>query len=142
MSLDPTRYTGRHAAPHRPSWVQLLAYERKSGGWDLFVFEPPGVCPPEWEGARVDSQHLQVGELSSLDRFDEAVDHLHEQLGPTYEPVLAWREPEPGKRVGLNRRLQHLHHAGATGYQARRGADGHWELWARRKDLEVVEKVR
>jgi hypothetical protein len=138
VPLDPFTYTGRHVSPAQPTWVQLIAYERRDGSWDLFVFEPVGICPPEWEEHRIDAQHVRVGELSTLGRLDEAARLIHAQLGAEYEPIAAFREPRPGVRGGVNLRLQRLHHAGATGYSARLGADGHWELWARRKDLHLL----
>lgn len=136
--MNPSVYTGRHATPRRPTWVQLIAYERRDGIWDLFVFEPVGVCPPEWEEHRIDPQHLLVGELSAVELLDDAVPSIHAQLGAEYEPMRAFREERRGARGGVNVRLQRLHHAGATGYSARLGEDGHWELWARRKDLRLA----
>lgn len=141
MSLDATQHTGRHvSSPSGACWIQLIAYERRDGGWDLFALEPPGVCPPEWEASRIDSQHIRIGELSSLERFPEAARQINQQLGEGYEPVLAFRESEAGPRGGVNLRLHRLHHAGATGYAAWLGSDGHWELWARRKDLGLLER--
>ena len=143
MPLDASRYTGRHAyPPPKSSWVELVAYERRDGLWDLFIFEPPGVCPPEWEANRVDPQHLELGEISGPDRFGEAVELLKQQLGPGYEPVLAHRESVPGKRVEVARGLNYLHKGGATGYWAQEGADGHSELWARRKDLPLLGRLK
>jgi hypothetical protein len=118
--------------------VQLIAYERTDGSWDLFLFEPVGVCPPGWEEQRADPQHLRFGVLSSPERIEDAVSLVHAQLGPDYEPVRAFRELHPGARGGVNARLHRLHHGGATGYAARLGPDGHWELWARRKDLPLI----
>lgn len=143
MTLDPSRYTGRLAhPPPKSGWVELVAYERKSGGWDLFIFEPVGVCPPEWEEHRVDPQHLALGEISGPEQLEEAARLLNAQLGPDYEPVLAHRESVPGKRVEVARGLNYLHKAGCTGYWAQTGADGHSELWARRKDLPLLVRLK
>jgi hypothetical protein len=142
MPLDPSRYTGRRVHPSAPSWVELVAYERRDGVWDLFAFESPGICPASWEADRVDARHIRLGELSSGERIDEAVPLVHAQLGPDYEPVLAFREDAPGQRGGVNRRLHHLHQAGTTGYALRRGSDGHFELWTRRKDLPLLRASR
>lgn len=139
VPLDPSRYTGRHVTGS--GWVQLIAYERRDGPWDLFVFEPPGVCPPEWEGERTDGQHLRLGELSGPERMAQAIARLNTQLGPDYEPTLLLRESTPGQRTKVNRGLHLLHHGGATGYSAQLSSDGHWELHGRRKDRALLDKL-
>jgi hypothetical protein len=139
--LDASLYTDRRVHPTVPCWIELVAYERRDGVWDLFAFEPAGVCPSSWEADRVDAQHIRLGELASSHQLNQAVELVHAQLGPGYEPVMAYREEQLDQRVGANRRLQYLHKAGATGYSLRRGRDGHFELWARRKDLAILAAV-
>ncbi len=139
MPLDASLYTPRHLRPQGATWVQFVAYERKSGAWDVFVFEPPGVLPAEWEAARQDGQHVLVGTINSAAELDAFARQTQARLGSGYEPVVAYREPEPDVRSSeLTRRLHLLHKAGATGYAMRRGADGHFEFWARRKDLSLI----
>lgn len=138
MPLDPEHYTQRHCRPTRPTRVEFIAYERRAGGWDVFVFEPVGVCPPEWERVRVDPQHLHVATMDSPLGFEEVVGALEARLGPEYEQVAAYREPRAGERGGVQRRLQWLHRAGATGYAIRPDGDGHAVLWVRRKDLPAI----
>lgn len=139
MSLDPAAYTGNVAYPNGSSVVELVAYERRGGGWDAFVFEPPGVLPPEWEAARVDPRHVKVADLESAEQMDALAAEVARLLGPDYEKVLAFREDEPGKKVGADRRLHFLHKKGATGYLIRRDAEGRFCLWMRRRDLALLE---
>jgi hypothetical protein len=139
MPLDRSLYTGRHV--EGVAYVALVAYERLAGGWDLFVFEPPGVCPPEWEAERVDPQHLRLGELSAPEQMAKAVASVNAQLGAGFAPAVLLREPTPGPRTKVSRGLHQLHHAGATGYSAKLGADGRWELWGREKDRPLLNKL-
>lgn len=139
MSLDSSLYTGKSAYPSGASVVELVAYERRAGGWDAFVFEPPGVLPPEWEAARVDPQHVKVADLESAEQMDALAAEVAGLLGPGYEKVLAFREDDPDKRVGADRRLHFLHKKGATGYLIRRDAQGRFCLWMRRRDLVLLE---
>lgn len=138
MPLDPGLYTQAHRRPAHETRIEFIAYERRAGGWDVFVFEPPGVCPPEWERVRVDPQHLHVATIDSADQLREVVLTLESRLDAGYEKVAAYREPRPNERRGIQRRLQWLHKAGATGYAVRVDDAGHAVLWTRRKDLPSI----
>lgn len=138
MPLDPTQYSGRHVKPEYPARVALVAYERRDGGWDVFAFEPAGVCPPDWERLRVDREHLHLATIENASALDEAAAMIDARLGPDYDLVPAYREPAPGTRTQVQRRLHWLHKAGATGYAIRNDADGHAVLWTRRKDVPAI----
>lgn len=140
MALDPSRYTGRSAYPNSESVVELVAYERKSGGWDAFIFEPTGVLPKEWEQARVDSQHVKVADLESSEQMDALAAEVAGLLGAEYEKIVAFRDEVSGRRVEVDRRLHFLHKKGVTGYSIRRDKLGHWYVWMRRRDLRFLEE--
>lgn len=138
MSIDPLKYTGKIAYPLQESVVELVAYERKSGGWDAFVFERVGVMPPDWEQARVDEKHIKVADLDSPAQMDDLAREVAALLGSEYEKIVAYREKLPGHRVEVDRRLHFLHKKEATGYSIRREPEGFWILWMRRRDLALL----
>lgn len=141
MAMNPKLYTGRQAFPERGAHVEVIAYERRDGGWDAFLFEPPGVLPPDWEAARLDPQHVNLGPVSSPAELQALADRIRVRLGPDYEPVFAFREAEAGERVRINRALSWLKKAGATGYHAQCLPDGRFEMWLRRKDWGVLRRA-
>jgi hypothetical protein len=138
MPLDPSLYTGRHRSPQVEAGVEVVAYELKAGGWHAFVFEPPGVCPDEWEAARADPQHLFLGVVKSLEELESLAGQVRRNLGAGYDLVLAFQEAHPGVRGGVNVRLHRLHKAGCTGYRVVKREDGRFEMWVRRKDLAIA----
>jgi len=138
VPLDATLYTPRHAAPTGPTAVAYIAYERRAGGWDVFVFEPPGVCPSAWESNRVDSTHILAASIEQVTDLDAVARALDARLGPEFERCPAFHMPDAAAKRGLGPRLQKLHRAGCTGYEVRHDPDGGETLWVRRKDLAVL----
>ena len=133
--------TDHRGKPHRPSapcHVELVAYERQEGGYDLFAFEPEGVLPTDWEAHRIDREHVFLLRLDTLAELEQAAAAVNRKLGPDYEKVVGFRESEPGERRHAQRLMHRLHREGVTGYALKEGAGGRWELWLRRRDLAKI----
>lgn len=133
-------HTGRAIYPSRRRWIDLVAYERKEGGWDAFAFEPVGILPSDWESARADKNHVFLGVIKSPQELDEVADKLERVLGSDYELVFAFRESVPDDDRRCRRALHYLHKANCTGYDLKCGPDRIHELWVRRRDLPVIAK--
>jgi hypothetical protein len=132
---------GRHRRalhPATPCHVELVAYERVEGGFDVFVHEPAGVLPADWEGHRVDASHVFLIRIDDTAELEAAVLAVNRRLGPDYERVLGHREQTPGERRTVQRLMHRLHKAGATGYALQQGHEGRWELVVRRRDLALL----
>jgi hypothetical protein len=128
----------RAVHPRAPSPVEVVAYERPEGGFDVFAFEPAGVLPPDFEVHRVDASHVFLLSLDREDELEAVGPALARKLGADYERVVGFRESEPGRKGRAMALLQRLHKAGATGYLLRVGADGRHELLLRRRDLPLI----
>jgi hypothetical protein len=138
MPLDPAAYVPGPARHAPPGAIEVVAYARRDGGFDVFAFEPAGVLPPAWEAQRVDADHVFLIHVDTEPAIELAARAVARKLGPAYEKVVGFRETEPGAKAGVNRRLQRLHKQGATGYAMRLGDDGRFELVLRRHDLPLI----
>lgn len=45
--------------------MEVVGYERKTGGWDVYVNESIGTCP-ELEAGRVDDEHIFIETIISV----------------------------------------------------------------------------
>jgi hypothetical protein len=126
--------------PRSESPVELVAYERPEGGFDVFAFEPPGVLPPDFEAHRVDAAHVFLLRVDTAEETERVGPALARKLGADYERVVGFREAEPGRKGRVMALLQRLHKHGATGYLLRPGADGCFELLLRRRDLPLLDR--
>jgi hypothetical protein len=129
---------GRAVVPRSPSPVELVAYERPEGGFDVFAYEPVGVLPSDFETHRVDATHVFLLHVDREEEVEQVCPALARKLGAGYERVVGFRDPEPGRKGRAMALLQRLHKHGATGYLLRRAPDGCFELVVRRKDLPLL----
>ena len=129
---------GRAVHPRSPSPVELVAYERPEGGFDVFAYEPAGVLPSDFEAHRVDAAHVFLLRVDGEAEVEQVGPALARRLGADYERVVGFRDAEPGRKGRAMALLQRLHKAGATGYLLRRAPDGCFELVVRRKDLPLL----
>ena len=113
--------------------VELVAYRRKGGSYDMYLFEPPGSVP-ELESHRVDAEHIFVASLPDEASVQEAENQLCKRLAAAYE-VVPFLE-ERGSRIGLGLVYDALRRADVQSlYVVRVGATENWVLRGRRKDL-------
>lgn len=137
----PPEHTGRTVHPTTSAWLELVAYERVEGGWDAFLFEPKGLVPDAWEEFRTDPEHVFVGRLEKSEELDGVAEKLRKSLPADLEPVRAFREETPGENRRCKRALHLLHKHGCTGYAMKRATDGHFEFWARKRDLKLIAQL-
>ena len=136
-SFDPRAYV-RTLHPRTPGPIEVVAYEHREGGLEVFAFEPAGVLPGEWEAHRVDPNHVYLMRVDDADQLENVVLALARKLGADYEKVVGYREKEPGQKTQVSRLLHRIHKRGATGYALQTGTDGCWELVLRRRDLPLL----
>jgi|JI10StandDraft_1071094.scaffolds.fasta_scaffold229698_2 hypothetical protein len=137
--IDWQMYTDNHTHPSRPGRVEVVAYERMVGGWDVYVFEPIGACP-ELEGGRADDQHIFIETINDSDELDRVNEDICTRLGPGYEFAVYFRESDGRRAIG--KIVDHLKQRGATGMHVRAVPDtSDWELCIRRKDFELAGEV-
>lgn len=136
--IDWQRFTERHTHLDVPLGIEVVAYERKGGGWDLFLFEPPGSCP-ELESARVDDQHLFIETVSTATELDQAARTLCDRLGSGYKLAVYFREA--GGRRTIGQLVDHLRSRGAHQVHVRSVPDStDWELVLRQKDFAIASE--
>jgi hypothetical protein len=140
MTTSPSNRPRRAVHPRTASPVELVAYERPEGGFDVFAFEPPGVLPSDFEQHRVDASHVFLLQVDGEEEVEKVGPALLRRLGADYERVVGFRESEPGRKGRAMALLQRLHRHGATGYLLHRAPDGCFELLLRRKDLPLLER--
>src|SRR5919197_3903586 len=96
---EDSEYTG--AWTEWTGYVVWDAQERRDGGWDVFVFEPPGACPEmEARGTRVDDGRIFIARVQSPEEFRDLVRELESGLGNGYECALYYREVDGRRFIG------------------------------------------
>jgi hypothetical protein len=135
---DSHIYSGKHIHPMDPTVIEIVAYERLDGEWDVFVCEPPGSCP-EYEAARIDNYHMYVERIASHDMLNAAVDRIEAYLGEAYRRVPYYRET--GSRRIIQRIRDHLHAHQAGGMFVHSEPPDNWVLYIRRKDISLAQEV-
>jgi hypothetical protein len=136
--MNPNEYTDRHTHPRGSHAVELVAYERKDGFYDLFAFEPPGACP-ELEEQRVDNEHILVARSLTQDEIDTAASEVDKLLGSKYDPIIYFQEVGGRRMVGKIH--SHLVANGARRVWVRSTGNNDWEIVIRRKDAELAGQV-
>lgn len=137
--IDWQQYTDNHSHPMDPVRVEVVGYERKAGGWDVFVFEPVDSCP-ELEAGRVDDQHIFIETIRSSTELDRVAEEIYRRLGSGYELAVYFREN--GSRRIIGKIYDHLQQRGAHHMSV--GAvqnSSDWELVIRRKNFELAGEV-
>lgn len=137
--IDWQAHTENHCHPSAPVPVEVVAHERKAGGWDVYVFEPVGSCP-ELEARRVDAQHIFIETIGSSDELDRVAEDLRNRLGPRYEHAVYFRES--GGRRTIGKICDHLQRRGARHMHVNTVPNSSdWELRIRKKDFELAREV-
>ena len=131
---------GPHHHPELPSVaVEAVAYARKHGGWDLYLFEPKGSLPPEFEASRVDQFHIFLRTAHSHDEISQILEEVEVRLWPDYCRDLYYRE-SGGRRV-INKITGHLDRHGAQHMWVSSVGNGDYELRIRRKDFPLAAEI-
>lgn len=136
--MNWNEYTDKHTHPLDQHAVELVAYERKDGFYDLFAFEPPGGCP-ELEEQRVDDEHILIARGLSRNAIDPAANQVDKLLGSKYDRIIYFREVG-GRRV-VGRIHSHLVANGAQHVSVRSTGNNEWEIVIRRKDADLARQV-
>lgn len=137
--IDWQSYTDVHAHPRNPALVEVVAYERKAGGWDVYVFESIGACP-ELEAGRMDDQHIFIETIGTSGELDRVNEDICTRLGRGYEIAVYFRE-HGGRRV-IGKLVDHLRRGGAQKMHVNAVPNsGDWELRIRRKDFELAAEI-
>jgi len=136
--MDWNKYTDYHVHPQDNHLVEIVAYERLDGAWDVYVFEPTGTCP-ELEADRVDNNHIFVGKMESRFDINRIADTVDRQLGDEYQCEVYYREA--GSRRIIGKITAHLMKQGAQHVWVRSTGTGDWELVIRRKDFKLADEV-
>ena len=97
--MDWNKYTDYHVHPQDNHLVEIVAYERLDGAWDVYVFEPTGTCP-ELEADRVDNNHIFVGKMESRFDINRIADTVDRQLGDEYQCEVYYREAGSRRIIG------------------------------------------
>ncbi|MBB6050874.1 hypothetical protein [Armatimonas rosea] len=132
-------YTGNHCHPLCEQLVELVAYERNDGSYDVFVCEPVGACL-ELEAGRVDEHHIFIERIPSLSDFEEVVLRINRQLGPRYEHAVFYQES--GSRHVIGQLYTQFQTQGIREMQVQPTKSGGWELLLRRKDFALAEHLQ
>lgn len=133
------KYTKYHAHPSSPCPVEVVGYERKAGGWDVYVNESIGTCP-ELEAGRVDDEHIFIETIGDVEEIDRVAEDISKRLGPPYECTVYFRES--GGRRTIGKICDHLKRRGAQNMHVRSVQhSSDWELCIRRKDFELAGEV-
>jgi hypothetical protein len=135
--MDWSQYTDRHIHPANPGVVEIVAYERQDGAWDVYVFEPAGSCP-EIEADRTDQDHIFVARVGSPDDIDPVARAVDERLGDSYRCAVYYRET--GGRKIIGRIQRHLQEHGGQHIVVRAAGAGDWELIIRRRDFDTARE--
>lgn len=136
-SIDQ-KYHGLHKKPNPPSWVDVIAYQRKDEKWDVYIYEPKGSVP-ELEDKRVDDDSIFFKTIESDKNLDLAVKEIHNTLGSGYEPLVFFREPHSRKQI--ERIYEHLIKSKKNGITIREVENGIWEILVRRKDFPIAAQI-
>jgi len=136
--MDWKKYTENHCHPSGPHHVEIVAYEHRDSGYDVFVFEPKGTVP-ELEKDRVDDEHIFVARVEDRDELERVAQEIDDRVGEAYEPRVYYREL--GSRKVIGRIQSHLQKRGAQNIGVRLDDDGHWELIIRLKDFPLAGEV-
>ncbi len=129
--MDWSKYTDYldHFHPAASVDVEIVAYHRRAGGYNVYVQEPVGSPPPEFEAARVDDDRvfvttIDIGDTSA--NLDDVANGIQNRLGPDYECAVYYRET--GSRRVIGKIDSYLSSRGARHMSVH--SDGHenWEL--------------
>ncbi|WP_201495707.1 hypothetical protein [Rubrivivax sp. A210] len=128
-----------HFHPDVGLGLELVAYERKDGSFDLFAFEPAGSVP-EIESARIDSSHIFVANAPNRTEAQAASDCLCERLGEGYQLIQLLEEH--GSRALLGRVFDTLRKNGVQHLTVGQiDSTANWGLYGRRKDLTAARQA-
>jgi hypothetical protein len=137
--MNEDDYTDHHCHPLCEHLVEMVAYERHDGSYDVFVFEPVGACP-ELEAGRVDEHHIFIKRISSLSDFEEVVLRINCQLGPHYAHAVFCYES--GSRSVIGQLYTQFQAQGIRDIQVQPTKSGGWELLLRRKDFALAKSLQ
>ncbi|WP_309712572.1 hypothetical protein [Armatimonas sp.] len=137
--MNEDDYTGSHSHPICQHLVELVAYERHDGSYDVFVFEPVGFCP-ELEADRVDEHHIFIERIPSLSDFEEVVLRINRQLGPRYEHVVFYYESGSRRIIGQLYTQFQAHNIRDMRIEPTGSRD--WGLLLRRKDFALAQTLQ
>jgi hypothetical protein len=136
--MNEADYTSRHAHAQEPAVVEIVAYERKDGSWDVFVFKPRAAFRNLKTVVQTPTIYF-IERILSPDEIDAVARKVDLQLGPGYKQVPFYREK--GTRRIIDRLTSHLYHTNARNYYVSSCRESEWELHIRRKDFDLAEKV-
>ena len=131
-------YTELHIHPSDAAKVEVVAYQRKDGGWDVYIFEPNGSVP-ELEHLRTDENHIFIRRIGGPEEFDAVAKSIDQQLGDGYISKAFYREK--GTRRTIDKIYDSLSKGGARGMSVQSCGPNEWELSIRRKDWEHATKI-
>jgi hypothetical protein len=135
--MDESKYLDTHIHPMDPTPVEMVAYECRDGGWDVFVVEPVGSCP-ELEDLRVDERHLFIKHVNVRLEVEGSFSDILNRLGIGYQREVFFREAD-GRRT-IERLVEILHRNGVYGMGVQ-STNGKWELVLRRKNFDAGQSA-
>ena len=128
-----------HIHPSGVNCVEIVAHLRTDGDYDVYVHEPRGSLPPEFEAARVDDDHVYIASIEEEEDLEFAAQDIERRLGPDYQIALYYREV--GSRRIIGKITSHLSKHGALHMWVRSAGNEDWELCIRRKDFRLASEV-
>ena len=136
--MKEEEYTELHIHPSDTPKVEIVAYQRKDQGWDVYINEPNGSVP-ELEHFRTDENHIFIKRINAPEEIEAVAMSIYQQLGDGYLVEAYYREKET--RRTIDKIYDFLRKGGAQGMSVHSCGPNEWELSIRRKDWEHAARI-
>lgn len=131
------RYTGSHDHPSSSPDIEFVAYQRFDNKYDFFIFADEFLTE-EFEKCRVDSYHIFIKTLNSLNEMDKICAEVMIKLGEDFRVVPYYREKN--SRIICGRIVTYLKSINSMGMFLH-SDNNDWVLKIRKKDFKNASKI-
>ncbi|EMM73719.1 hypothetical protein [Leptospira weilii] len=139
MTKFSKKYTDYHFHPEISDNFEIVCYERKDAGFDVYIFEKKNSVP-EFEESRVDQFHIFLGTINSEDEFEEFYNlRIRKLIGNKYELIPYYAEK--GSRKVCGKIFDALKNLGCYGMLLSSNELGDYTISIRRKDVEIAKTI-
>ncbi|WP_036091104.1 hypothetical protein [Leptospira sp. B5-022] len=139
MSKFSKKYTDYHFHPEISDNIEIVCYERKDTGFDVYIFEKKDSVP-EFEDSRIDQFHIFLGTIDSEDEFEKFYNmEIKKSIGNRYELIPYYIEK--GSRKVCGKIFDALNNLGCFGMSLSSDRLGDYTIYIRRKDVEFAKTI-
>lgn len=139
--INGIEYPGNHIHPLAPSILDIIAYERKDGTWDVYIFEPAETIP-ELESKRVDEKYIFIKSINRPEELNVVVSEIESKYKKQIDDntVCPFYSEENTRRT-IDKIFSFLKANDCDHMFVRSTKKDTWILSIRKKDFPLAEKV-